>query len=112
MGGASACCVQSTMEPAYSLTPGRPATSDRPNQSVAAQWPVLQKATMSWPCSRLTLAAICLAVAVSTKVEVPGTNHWLKSSCCAPGRVPEILAAGARVLPWRSEEHTSDPVTL
>src|SRR2546427_4681314 len=36
---ASACCVQSTMEPAYSLTPGRPATSDRPNQSVAAQWP-------------------------------------------------------------------------
>ena len=40
------------------------------------------------------------AVAVSTKVEVPGTNHWLKSSCCAPGRVPESLAAGARVLPW------------
>src|SRR2546427_4311711 len=55
--------------------------------SVAAQWPVLQKATMSWPCSRLTLAAICLAVAVSTKVEVPGTNHWLKSSRSEERRV-------------------------
>ena len=100
MRGASLDWVQSTMEPAYSFTLGRPAISERPNQSVAAQWPVLQKATMSWPCWRWILLAISLALAASTNCEVPGRNHWLKSSCWAPGSVPESLAAGARVLPW------------
>src|SRR3546814_18557025 len=76
-----------------------PTTSDSANQSVAAQWPVLQNEMVSSAGSGSDWAAMALASAGDTKMAVPGLNHLLCSRLSALWMVPGTLAVGALTSP-------------
>src|SRR3546814_808968 len=76
-----------------------PTISDKANQSVAAQCPVLQKEIVSSAGLSSSRAAICLASSVETNMDVPGLNHLSFSRLTAFCIVPGTLAVGALVSP-------------
>src|SRR5690606_8993770 len=92
-------CDHSAMDSGYSRTFFWPTTSDSANQSVAAQWPVLQKEMVSDFGSGRRSAAILRASSSETKIEVPGLNQRPFSTLTAPWIVPGTCAVGALTLP-------------
>src|SRR5699024_7433305 len=91
--------VHSASEVGYSRTFLTPAISDNANQSVAAQWPVLQNEMVSALGLSSSLLALSRAFSGDTKTDVPGLNHLPFSRLIAPLMVPGTAAVGAFTLP-------------
>ena len=103
MGRGAGALVQSMIEPGYMRTPGRPSTSDSTNQSVADQWPALQKAMMGWAGAAFSLSASSCSAALSISAALPSSNQFSLSRLTAPGSVPRACAASAAMRPLPTE---------